>query len=84
MYLVVVGGLVDTILPIGPKVYGFGPGRGLWVLRTIKIRSTPSFEGEINSSTHVVRFYCMLMIASKHCSQWAGICRYTIPEILCS
>jgi hypothetical protein len=29
------------------KVCGFNPGRGRWILRAIKIRSTTSFGGEV-------------------------------------
>jgi hypothetical protein len=31
---------------MGPKVRGFKPGRGRWILRAIQIRSTTSFGGE--------------------------------------
>jgi hypothetical protein len=30
------GGVVVSVLPTGPKVRGFKPGRGLWILRVIK------------------------------------------------
>jgi hypothetical protein len=36
-------GVMVNMLAIGPKVRGFKPGRGEAFLRTIKIRSTPSF-----------------------------------------
>jgi hypothetical protein len=46
------GGLVVSVLATGPKVRGFKPGRGRWILRVIKsaIRSTPSFGGEVKPS----------------------------------
>jgi hypothetical protein len=34
------------VLAIVPKVRGIKPGRGDGFLRTIKIRSTPSFRGK--------------------------------------
>jgi hypothetical protein len=36
-----------NVLSIVPKVRGFKPGRGDTFLRAIKIRSTPSFGGEV-------------------------------------
>jgi hypothetical protein len=48
--LVVLGGIVDIVLAIRPKVRGFSPGRGRWILRAIKARITPSFGGEVKSS----------------------------------
>jgi hypothetical protein len=36
-----------SVLAIGPSVRGFRPGRGGGFLRAIKIRSTPSFGGEV-------------------------------------
>jgi hypothetical protein len=41
---------VVIVLAIGPKVHGFKPGRGRWILEAIKIRSTTSFGGEIKLS----------------------------------
>jgi hypothetical protein len=35
-----------NVLAVGPKVRGCRPGRGRWILRAIKIRSTTSF-GEV-------------------------------------
>jgi hypothetical protein len=32
---VVFGGIVVIVLAIGPKVFGFKPGRGRWILRAI-------------------------------------------------
>jgi hypothetical protein len=36
-----------NLLAIGPNVRGLKPGRGDAFLRAIKIRSTPSFGGEV-------------------------------------
>jgi hypothetical protein len=36
-----------SVLATGPKVHGFEPGQGNGFLRTIKIRSTPSFGWEV-------------------------------------
>jgi hypothetical protein len=41
------GGVVISVLAIGPKVCGFKPGRSNGLLRTIKIRSKPSFGAEV-------------------------------------
>jgi hypothetical protein len=38
---------VVSVLATGPKSRGFKPGRGDGFLRAIKIRSTPSFGGEV-------------------------------------
>jgi hypothetical protein len=43
---VLLGSLVVIVLAVGTKVRGFKSCRGRWILRTIKIRSTPSFGGE--------------------------------------
>jgi hypothetical protein len=44
---VALGGLVVAVLAIGPKVRGFKRGRGLRILRAIKIRSTTSVRGDV-------------------------------------
>jgi hypothetical protein len=41
------GGVMVTVLAIGPKVCRFKPGQGDGFLRLIKIRSTPSFGGDV-------------------------------------
>jgi hypothetical protein len=46
-YRVVLGDVMVSVLASGSKVRGFKPGLGNGFLRTIKIRSTPSFEGEV-------------------------------------
>jgi hypothetical protein len=53
-------GVVDSVLATGPKSCGFEPGQGDRLLRTIKIRSTPSTRMESKAGrSHVVRFYGM-------------------------
>jgi hypothetical protein len=47
---VVLGGLVVSVLAGGPKVRGFKPGKGRSILMAIKIRSMPSFGGEVKPS----------------------------------
>jgi hypothetical protein len=42
---------VVIVLVIQPKVRGFKPGRGRWILRVIKIRITTSFGGEAKLSS---------------------------------
>jgi hypothetical protein len=44
------GGVMASVLDIGPKVRGFKLGRGDGFLRAIKILSTPSFGGEVKPS----------------------------------
>jgi hypothetical protein len=44
---VVLGGLVDDVLAIGPKVRRFRSGRGGGIFKAIKFRSKPSFGGEL-------------------------------------
>jgi hypothetical protein len=51
---------VVIVLAIGPKVRGFKPGRGRWILRAINIPSISFFEGKYSHRPHVVRFYGML------------------------
>jgi predicted butyrate kinase (DUF1464 family) len=51
---------VVSVLAIGLGVLRLKPGRGLWILSATKIRSTPSFGGEVKPSAHVVTFYGVL------------------------
>jgi hypothetical protein len=46
----VLGGLVVSVLAIGPKVCGSKPGRKLWIFKGDKISSTPSFGVEVKPS----------------------------------
>jgi hypothetical protein len=39
------GGLVISVLATGPKVRGFKPGRGRWILRVIKFVARLPSEG---------------------------------------
>jgi hypothetical protein len=39
-----------SVLTIRPNFHGFKLGRGDDILKSIKIRSTPSFGGEVNLS----------------------------------
>jgi hypothetical protein len=48
--IVVLGGIVISVLAIGPKIRGFKPGRCDGFLRAIKICSTSSFGGEARPS----------------------------------
>jgi hypothetical protein len=41
------GSIIVSVLAIGPKVRGFKPAEATEFLRAIKIRSTPSFGGEV-------------------------------------
>jgi hypothetical protein len=40
-------GVIFSVIAIRPKVRGIKPGRGNGFLRWIKIRSTPSFGGDV-------------------------------------
>jgi hypothetical protein len=43
---IALGGLVVSVLDIGPKVRGFKPGRGRWILRVIKSAARLPSEGK--------------------------------------
>jgi hypothetical protein len=43
---VALGGLVVSVLATGPKVRGFKPGRGRWILRVIKSIARLPSEGK--------------------------------------
>jgi hypothetical protein len=45
-YTVALGGLVVSMLATGPKVRGFKPGRGRWILRVIKSAVRLPSEGK--------------------------------------
>jgi hypothetical protein len=47
---------VASVLATGPKVRGFKPGRGMMDFKRDKIRSTPSFGGEVKPSDPCRRF----------------------------
>jgi hypothetical protein len=57
---------VVSVLDTGPQVGRFKSNSGRWIFKAIKIRSTPSFGGEVSSLPHVVRLYGMLNNPSKH------------------
>jgi hypothetical protein len=44
--VVALGGLVVSVLATGPKVRGFEPGRGRWILRVIKSAARRPSEGK--------------------------------------
>jgi hypothetical protein len=44
--IVALGGLVVSVLATGPKVRGFKPGRGRWILRVIKSVARLPSEGK--------------------------------------
>jgi hypothetical protein len=52
-YIVALGGLVVSVLATGPKVHGFKPGRGLWILRVIKFAARLPSEGKYSRRSHV-------------------------------
>jgi hypothetical protein len=54
------------VLAIGPKVHRFKPGRGDGFLMAIKIRSTPSFGGELVHRLPASRFYDMVKIPAEY------------------
>jgi hypothetical protein len=43
---VALGGVVVSVLTTGPKVRGFKPGRGRWILRVIKTAARLPSEGK--------------------------------------
>jgi hypothetical protein len=46
---------VVIVIAVGSKVYRFKPGRGVWIVRAIKIRSTTSWGWKQSRWSHVVR-----------------------------
>jgi hypothetical protein len=48
--IVAVGGLLVSVLAIGPNVRGFKTGQGRCIFKGDKIRSTTSFGGEVKPS----------------------------------
>jgi hypothetical protein len=44
--LVALGGIVVSVLATGPKVRGFKPGRGRWILRVMKSVARLPSEGK--------------------------------------
>jgi hypothetical protein len=44
--VVALGGVVVSVLATGPKVRGFKPGRGRWILRVIKSAARLPSEGK--------------------------------------
>jgi hypothetical protein len=61
-------GVMLSVLASGPKVRGFKLGLGDVILRAIKIRSTPSFGGEVKPSDQCQDFSACRKITSK-CEQ---------------
>jgi hypothetical protein len=51
---VALGGVVISVLATGPKVCGFKPGRGRWILRVIKSVALLPSEGKYSRRSHVV------------------------------
>jgi hypothetical protein len=43
---IALGGVVVSVLATGPKVRGFNPGRGRWILRVIKSVARLPSEGK--------------------------------------
>jgi hypothetical protein len=58
--------IISRIGAIIPKVRGFVPGRGDEFLREIKIRSTPSFAGEVKQEAPSSKFLEHVKIHSKY------------------
>jgi hypothetical protein len=51
---VALGGLVVSVLATGPKVRGFQPGRGRWILRVIKSVARLPSEGKQSRGSKAV------------------------------
>jgi hypothetical protein len=55
MYFVIaLGGIAVIVLATGPKVRGFKPGQGRWILRVIKSVARLPSEGKSSRRSHVV------------------------------
>jgi hypothetical protein len=75
-----------SVLAIGPNVRKFNPGRGDCFLRTIKIRSTPSFEGEVKPMAPCRKFILhekSLENVNKDNSKAKFIISFAILLLLC-
>jgi hypothetical protein len=59
---VVLGGVMVSVLAIGPKVCGFNPGRGRWIFKGDKIRNAPSFRGKVKPLVPYRKMYGFLKI----------------------
>jgi hypothetical protein len=55
-----------SVLALDPKVNGFKPGRGDGFLTATKIRSTPSFGGEVKPEAPCRKIYGMQKITCKY------------------
>jgi hypothetical protein len=62
----VLGGVMVSGPPIGPSVCGYIAGRGRWIFKDDKIRSTPFFGGKWIHWPYVVKFYWMLKIPAEY------------------
>jgi hypothetical protein len=54
LMIVALSGLVVSVLATGPKVSGFKPGRGRWILRAIKSVARLPSEGKESRPSHVI------------------------------
>jgi hypothetical protein len=66
MKAVVLGGLVVIVLVTAPMVRWFKLGRGLWIYKGDKIRSTIYLGGKLKPSAASLQIYGMLKIPAEY------------------
>jgi hypothetical protein len=73
-----------SVLAIELKVRGFKSGRERWILRPIKIRSTPSFGGEVKPSVPCRKIFasCQRTIRSMNKDTSLGQINHFIRQFL--
>jgi hypothetical protein len=81
---VVLGGVMISVLAIESKVRGFKSGRERRILRPIKIRSTPSFGGEVKPSVPCRKIFaaCQRTIRSMNKDTLLGQINHFIRQFL--
>jgi hypothetical protein len=63
------GGVLVSVLAIKPEAHGFKPSRGGGLLRAIKMRSMPSFRGEVKPEAPFCNILQHVKSMNKNTSQ---------------
>jgi hypothetical protein len=73
-----------SMLAIGPKVHGLKPGRWQWIFKGDKIRSMPSFKGEVKSSASCRKIpaetFLAKFVPASLLGVSAGICQRALVD----
>jgi hypothetical protein len=64
--VVALSGLVVTVIATGPRVRGFKPGRGRWIFKGDKIRSTTYFLGGVKTSAPCRKIFGISMNLAEY------------------